>query len=477
MLGGLCRRRQLVLRAVTRWVWLGRACPQWLARDAPSAPHAPATARRTCKQCDGITEVCRSMTRNPMCLCTAAMALLAPVPAVATMVIASMDLAAGSPCAAPQAEWVVVQAVVLLLHMAYAVYACCSFARPYVGAPPPPGLEVASEQARRNRDESQADRMRYLVCYDPVTAVYILLGGLFGAVWLILSPVWFGDAASLAGCPAETLSARQWAEGCGVAVLVAALLCCCCFMVPAAGVDWGDVLCDACCVPCIACCCRAVGCTPIASSLEQSSRENGRTFHDAVLRSADEPQRRRAHAAGAGGTPAGAASRAAYASGAPAPKRPGPGDEAPGGRAAGDVAELPPHRRRPHHSAPTTFTGIDTTSPPAPAAPVARSSQPAGQPVAPAAPRTPSGPGLPRRGGQGSDVPPHKRAPAAATKAGATAPAEPPEAEAEPGAGAGAGAAAGPADAEAGGAATRVGHALGALVGGVVGFMAPKKPR
>ncbi|KAA0160773.1 hypothetical protein FNF31_04156 [Cafeteria roenbergensis] len=248
----------------------------------------------TCKQCDGITEVCRSMTRNPMCLCTAAMALLAPVPAVATMVIASMDLAAGSPCAAPQAEWVVVQAVVLLLHMAYAVYACCSFARPYVGAPPPPGLEVASEQARRNRDESQADRMRYLVCYDPVTAVYILLGGLFGAVWLILSPVWFGDAASLAGCPAETLSARQWAEG---------------------------------------------------------------------------------------------------------------------------------------------------------------------------------------RGGQGSDVPPHKRAPAAATKAGATAPAEPPEAEAEPGAGAGAGAAAGPADAEAGGAATRVGHALGALVGGVVGFMAPKKPR
>lgn len=404
-------------------------------------------------------------------------ALLAPVPAVATMVIASVHLAAGNTCATPQPEWVIVQALVLLLHMAFAAYACCSFARPYVGASPPPGLEVAAEQARRNRDETQADRMLYLVCYDPVTAVYILLGGVFGVVWLIMSPVWFGDPATVAGCSAELLTARQWGEGCGIAVLVLSLFCCCFVMLPATGTNFADFVCDLCLGQCIVCCCLAVGCRDVANRQSQRSRDRRIAFHEAITRPVDGQRRPQLQgpgegaptptsgSGGRGGYPAGSASRSAYAGGAAAPKHAdGSADGSADWREASDTAELPPHKRRPHHSAPTTFTGVDTTSASASAAPSAPRPSPA--PSAPPPPPTPTGPGLPRRGGQRSDMPPHKRAPA---RAGATAPAEP--------AAPATSAAADPADPDAGRPATRVGQAFGALVGGVVGFMAPKKPR
>lgn len=398
------------------------------------------------------------MSRNPMCMCTFLVALLAPVPGVAALAIASVDLAAGNTCTAPQPEWVIVQAVVLLLHMAYAVYACCMFARPYIGSSPPPGLEVAAEQARRNRNDTQADRMLYLVCYDPVTAVYILVGGVFGVAWLVTSLVWFGDPASVAGCSAELLTARQWGEGCGLAVLLASLFCCCCYMLPATGSDYESCLYDACCGPIVICCCLSMGCTQAADRMQQNSRNRQAVFRESVTRPVDGPRRAGVQGAG-GGRPAGAASRSAYADGRPAPKHGGAADGS-ADRPATDVAELPPHKRRPHHSAPTTFTGVDSSM----AGPGAQAAAPA--PSAPPPPPTPSGPGLPRRGPQRSDVPPHKRGPAAVSRAGATAPAEPEAASS--------------ASAEASPAATGgtlVGQAFGALVGGVAGWMAPKKPR
>jgi len=308
---------------------------------------------------------------NHACCCTSFTFLAAAAPGVAGLAIGSLAIAGNAACGNPLPVWALVQGIVMMVHLAYATYLCRVFSRPYTGGGG--GDAEGSAVYSGDPDTDVRSRARFVVCEDIVTAIYIILGCVFGLSWLIVGAVW-GNAFVPPSCPSDLVTVIGWLTVCGWVMLGGgAAICCCTLIVPAEGCnDRQGAMCCVFAVSCVRffCCCDAPPGHPDSAQGAPQHRSRGAT------------------AAGSG-TP--------VRSRGPMPER---HDDAP---AALPAPALPPHKRHPHRLTPADFGSSGHGAA-------------AGTAVAPpAAHHAPVGPGMPRRAG--TALPPHRRAAAAEDEA------------------------------------------------------------
>jgi hypothetical protein len=378
-----------------------------------------------------------------VCCCCSFLTLIAPVPAIAGIVLGAMSLAGSEDCGPPIAAWLIVQSVVMLLHLSFGCYLCRVFSRPYDG---PVSEDAAASGYGTDQTNDFGSRVLFTICEDGVTATYLCVGGVFGFVWLVFGGVWGGDAGV---CSPETVTAMNWLVVVGYLAIFGGSTVFCCSIGCRVADTLAEVLLADCC-PCLApffCLCFG---PHVVANAEQRRRIR------ADVASGREHAGR--HPTG-GGIPAPHRSRATHFGHHGAAT---PAGDAFGGRATGSVAtgtsataslsSLPPHKR-----AAAARQAPSSVAPSTPGHGVRDHVEPHYA--------VPSGPGLPRTapGGGGAvaagdaSLPPHKRGAAVAARPAAPAPGG---ADAAVRGGDGAGG---------GGGVSGLAYAVGGVVGGVAG--------
>ena len=147
----------------------------------------------------------------------------------------------GAGCGPDLRTWLLVQAALCLINIVMGFYVCCRFSRPYDLDDP--------------KDRDIVARTEHMLCYDPVMALYLLVG-LFFLVWLCLGASWF-NATSAACAGGTTLRLAEVALACGWLFLIVGGFV---FFVAVSNKMFDEGKCDnvccGCCKACWQCCCE-----------------------------------------------------------------------------------------------------------------------------------------------------------------------------------------------------------------------------